>query len=153
MPNHFKISPIPQEIELFLLSLLQSLPEQTQQQEKHNPSKVSLGQDGQSSSDHSKSTMTFSCLNSPIEKKQSSHLYLQKQFDKDSFPDQMSVPWYQRQSEPPWTTYLRPSETLTTATQDLMNKEKLHEFYNNSSKAIKKLTQTKSTKKRSHSAL
>lgn len=69
MPNHFKISPIPQEIELFLLSLLQSLPEQTQQQEKHNPSKVSLGQDGQSSSDHSKSTMTFSCPNSPIEKK------------------------------------------------------------------------------------
>ena len=55
-PQDFKISPIPQEIESFILSLLEKLPGESQTREKHKHSSVSRGLVGCNSSNQSRST-------------------------------------------------------------------------------------------------
>ena len=150
-PSNFEISPIPQEIELYILSILQSLPEASQVPERHSSSKISRGLDGVYSSDQLNWKTIHSSRTSPAEARILSHPLLPNQSDKESIQNQLLIPWLQRQSVPPWTTFHRPSETLTIPTQDTTRKEGLHDFYKCSTKAIKNKIPAKSTRKRFHS--
>ena len=151
VPPGFKILPIPPEIESFISSLLASLPEATQIPEKHKHSRISLGLAGLCSSDPLIWNMTSSSATLPTEKEPLLHQFLQTQSDTESFLDKLATPWCLRQSAPPWTTYLRPSETLTLVTPGLMNQERLHDFYCNSLKATKKKIQMNAKKRQFHS--
>ena len=110
-PSQFQISPLPQEIHLFLSSMLQTLPEATQQREKHKVSSLSLGKGGMSSSSQLKWTRTYSYNNFQKESEQSSSQLLLNLLDKAPTAEDLIVSWLRRQSEPPWTTFRRPSET------------------------------------------
>ena len=147
-PTNLKISPLPKEIESFLSSMLHRLPEQTQQQERHKISSLARGVDGKNFSGNSVSK-TASSPNSPTERKQSSSQHLHSQLETETFQNRMANPWFAQQSDQPWTTYLRPSETLTSQTQDLTATKSLAEFYNNSGKATKMRIQQRDMKKRS----
>ena len=85
IPPNFKISPLPQEIELFLLSLLESLPAGTQTREEHKKSKVSRGLAGVSSSDPLTWEKTSSLSTSQTGRGQSSQALLQKHSEDENF--------------------------------------------------------------------
>lgn len=146
-PKNLKISTLPKEIESFLFSILQQLPEKTQQLEKHKHSGLSLGKDGKSFLTKLESKTTTSSTNSQVEKETSSCHPLPKQSEKDTFLEEMSNPWFARQSAPPWTTYLRPSEISTDPIHASTATMSLAAFYNNSTKASKMRTQSKNKKK------
>ena len=152
MPSSFEISPLPQKIESYVLSMLERLPESLQTRERHTFSKIYLGRDGHSSFNPSTWKETHSSLDFQVKRKTSSPQHLQKQSDDEIIQEELLIPWSLRQSVPPWTTFHRPSKTMINQTQDWMQKERLRDFYSCSSKAIKKQTQKKSTKKQSPSA-
>jgi hypothetical protein len=151
--QEFKISPLPQEISSFLLSMLQSLPEGTQQQERHKTSNLCPGQGGIPSSKVSSSTLTPSSRTSPKEAKPYSSHPSPKKLELDTSAKDLIENWSAKQSEPPWTTFLRPSETSINPTLERTETESLAAFYNNSTRAIKMKTLQKNNKKRYHSAL
>ena len=62
MPERFKIVPLPNEIVLWLTSLLQRLPVKEQLREKHSRTKLGRGADGQNIVDLSASMKTFSLI-------------------------------------------------------------------------------------------
>ena len=151
MHQNFKISPLPPEIDSFLSSLLETLPAKTQIQEAHTRSKVSRGHVGQHSSSQSVSPMTSSSPISPTGKEQSSQAPLQKPSEEENFREKLALPFLQRQSAPPWTTFRRPFESSTISIPDSTRQERLKDFYLNSLKATKKKTQQKNKKKPSPS--
>ena len=152
VPPTFKISPLPQKIESFILSILVSLPESTQTPEELTHSKISLGHAGSSSSNQLNLEKTHSSPTSQTEKEQLSPPSLQKQSGSKNFLESLAIPWCLRQSAQPWTTYLRPSESLTMATRDSTNQVRLQDFYSNSLKATKKKIQMRNKRKQSPSA-
>ena len=109
-PRNFRISPLPEEMSSYLLSKLQKLPIGTQQHEKHKATKISLGINGNISFTKSNVTQICSYLNSIKDNKPSLFLRL-------FFIIKPTLGFCLRQSMPLWTTYLRPSETLTSQTQ------------------------------------
>jgi hypothetical protein len=151
--QEFKISPLPQEISSFLLSMLQSLPEGTQQQERHKTSNLCPGQGGTHSSKVSNLTMTSSFNLYPKEAKHSSSHPSPKKSEPETSAKDLIENWSAKQSEPPWTTFLRPSETTINPTLERTEMESLAAFYNNSTRAIKMKILAKNNKKRYHSAL
>jgi hypothetical protein len=151
--QEFKISPLPQEISSFLLLMLQNLPEGTQQQERHKTSSLCPGPDGTHSSKVSNLTMTSSSKTSPTEAKHYSSHPSPKKLELDISAEDLIKDWSAKQSEPPWTTFLRPSETTINPTLERTETESLAAFYNNSTRAIKMKTLEKNNKKRCHSVL
>ena len=83
-PSNLKISPLPQEIVSFLFSLLQTLPENTQRQERLSRSKISRGIDGKHSYPQLASLQTHSSPTSPKEAKTSSPQPLQNQSEQEN---------------------------------------------------------------------
>ena len=77
-PLNFKISPLLQQIVLNVFSILQTLPEKTQQQERHKKSSLCCGQDGQDFLTNLASEMTYSLTNFVKEIDQSSSPILDK---------------------------------------------------------------------------
>lgn len=150
-PTNFQIFPLPQEIESFIFSMLQTLPEATQQQEKHKPSSLFLGEDGANSSTTSNWTKISSYKICRSDSKQSYSQLSHNQSEMETSAEELIENWSVKQSEPPWTTYLRPSESLISQTQGKTKTESLAEFYNNSTRAIKMKTQEKNNRKRCQS--
>lgn len=149
-PKNLQISPLPQEIESYLYSMLQSLPENTQQHERHKMSSIALGLVGNNSSRKLASQRTTSSsTNFRNNTEQSSYQHSSKLSEIDIFLQTLASPWSARLSELPWTTYARPSETTTDQIQNSTQTRSLADFYNSSSKAIKTKTHQKNTKKQS----
>ena len=148
-PKNLKISPLPLEIHSYITSILQSLPEETQQQEKLKTSKVARGVDGMSSSQISNWEEILFLKSSQKDNKQSSFQPSAKQSVNEDLLKFLEMPWWGRLSKPPWTTYHRPSETITNLTQETTEKDSLAAFYNNSSRATKMRIQLQNKRKRS----
>ena len=129
------------------MSMLQSLPEATQQPERHKSSSLVRGQDGTNSSATSTSAIIPSSQKFQKDNEQSSCLSLEKQSEKAALRKNMESPWYVAQSRPPWAMYLRPSERLTDQTPGMMKGESLIAFHNNSSRAIKMRTRIQNKRK------
>ncbi len=147
-PLNLKISPLPQEISSYVLSMLQKLPEKTQQLERHKTSKIGLGIGGIDSSIISRWETTLSSTNFQKDRELSSSRPLGRQSEKEFSPrEQLDAHWRVRQSKPPWTTFLRPSEIMTDQTQGTTEKATLAGFYLNSSRATKKRIREQNTKK------
>ena len=148
-PENLMISPLPLEVHSYITSMLQSLPEETQQQEKLKTSKIARGVAGMSSSEISNWEKTLFLKNSQRGNKQLSSLPLAKQSVNADFLNFLEMPWWGRLSKPPWTTYHRPSETSTNPTQDTTEMDSLAVFYKSSSRATKMKTQLRNKRKRS----
>jgi hypothetical protein len=153
MPHSFKISQLPQEIESFLSSMLQTLPEATQQQGKHKTSNLCLGQDGIHSCTASNSVMISSYNKCHEGTRRSSCRRLHKKSDQGTSAEDLIKSWSAKQSEPPWTTFLRPSESMINQTRERTEMESLADFYNNSTRAIRMKTQERNSRKHYLSAL
>ena len=149
-PKNLTISPLPQEIHCYITSLLQSLPANTQQQERLKTSKIARGAAGMSSSQIWNWDEILSSKNLTNDKEPSSSLPLDRQLENADFLKNLEMPWWARLSKPPWTTYHRPSETLTGLTRGMTEMASLAEFYKNSSRATKTKIQNQSKRKRSH---
>jgi hypothetical protein len=147
--SNLKISLLPQEIHSYIMSILLSLPAETQQQERLKTSKIAHGVAGMNSCQISNWDKTLSSKNFQNASRQSSSRLSVKQSEKDDFLQYLEMPWWARLSKPPWTTYRRPSEILTDQTRDKTGMDSLAEFYANSSKATKTRIQTLNKRKRS----
>ena len=150
VPIDFKISPLPQEILSFLFSLLRELPSKTQQLEKHKKGKLGLGLAGMISSKKWNSTTTPSLTLSTNTKQTSSSQPSPNQSEIECTQEKAHPLSAVIQSEPPWTTFLRPSEKTTNTILGKTETESLAAFYNNSTKAIKKRTLQRNNKRPSH---
>ena len=150
VPKNFKISPLPAEIISFLFSMLQTIPEANQSVERHKRSNIEVGSGGTNSLQRSISAKipSWSIFNNGIET--SCSLHSEKQSDKENLLKEMAAPWFQEPSAPPWTMYVRPSESTINQTQNWMGINSLQEFYKNSSKAVKKMINQSDKKKQSH---
>ena len=147
MPKNLKILPLPQEIFSSITSMMQSLPAATQRPEKLKTSSLAHGLDGMSLSGNSiLGTIHFS-KNSLDAKEPFSSPLSDKLSENDVLQKEMESPWYAEQSRPPWTTYLRPSESLTSPTHAMMKEVSLTAFYNNSLRAIKTRTRIQNKRK------
>ena len=151
-PTNLKISALPEEITSFLSSMLQTLPDKTQQQEKHKISSLAHGIDGHSSNNNLVWTRTPSSTNSHNAKKRSHSQLSHNKSETESLMRNLETPWLARQSKPPWTTYQRPSETLIKTTHEKTDQETLADFYNNSTRATRIWIRERNTKKQSLSA-
>ena len=91
MPEHFKIVPLPNEIVSWLTSLLLKLPVKKQLQEKHKPTRIGRGADGNLTATPSDSR-TSTWTSSP----EDSTLYLWEPLSwlsmKGSFQDWLMIP-------------------------------------------------------------
>ena len=156
-PQNFKISPLPQQIVSYVFSILQTLPEQTQPQEKHKTSSLCRGQDGLNFLTNLDLERTSSSTNYPNEIDQSSSQPSARSSDLEALEvsviENLQTPFTDRQSLPPWTTYRRPSEITIDTIHERTNLENLAGFYKNSSRAIRTQTQERLKKKRYHSQL
>jgi hypothetical protein len=149
MPHSFKISPLLQEIKSFLSSMLQTLPEATQQQEKHKTSSLCLVQGGTHFYKASNSVMTYSSNTYQGGTRHYSCPHLHRKYDQGTSAEELIESWSAKQSELLWTTFLRPSENTISQTCERTEMESLANFYNNSTRAIRMRTQEKNNKKRS----
>ena len=151
-PSNLKISPLPKEISSFLYSILQTLPGETQQREKHKRSSLALGVAGLNSNKNLTWQRTPSSIPSPKDRRLSYSQHSPNKSETENLIKFLETPWLARQSKPPWTTYQRPSETTTKRTPGRTSTESLADFYRNSTRATKTWTHQRNIKKRSHSA-
>ncbi len=149
-PPNLTISPLPQEIHSYIMSMLQNLPAETQQVEKLKTSNIALGVAGMSSFQISNWEKTLSSKNSPNDSKRYSYRHSHKPFENEDLLQFLEMPWWGRLSKPLWTTYHRPSEILTGPTHDKTEMESLAAFYNNSSRATKTKIRIQNKRKHSH---
>ena len=145
-PATFNTSPLPQEMSSFLLSMLQMLPEAMQQSERHKISSLCLGNTRTSSSTPLNLTHTCSSNNFPRANKPSSYQHLQKKSAMAPSAKILIENWSVKHSRLPWTTYLRPSETMINQTLGRTEMKLQTGFYNNISRAIKMRIQEKTAK-------
>jgi hypothetical protein len=149
-PPNLQISLLLQEIHSYITSMLQSLPTETQQVEKLKTSNIALGIAGMSSSQISNWEKTLLFKNFPNDNKQYYYQHSPKPSVNEDLLKFLEMPWWGRLSKPLWTTYHRPSETITGPTQDKTETDSLATFYNNSSRATKMKIQTQNKRKHSH---
>jgi hypothetical protein len=152
-PVNFKISPLPPQIVSYIFSILQTLPEKTQLQEKHKTSSLCRGSAGRNFLKGLDSEKTSSLKNCQQEIGPSSCQHSDKncvsEVSEVLVIENLQTPFTARQCQPPWTTYQRPSETMTSMTHAKTNTASLADFYKNSSRATRIRTQERLKKKRS----
>jgi hypothetical protein len=102
---HFQVVPVRSEIEFWLTSLLQRLPEKELLWKPHTKTKPEPNSDGTSTSSPSGSPMTHSLTTSTDASGASSSALLPQQLEKDDFQAMLSIPWLQEQSEIPFQVY------------------------------------------------
>ena len=130
-PFGLEILPLPNSIVLWATSLLQSRPQQEPWFEEQVRSKFALGL-------ASRPTMTSGKISTGVNVIKSS-AHLPNPSERVTFL--FSLPSLSRltQSEPPWTSWHRPSSWLTDQIQDWIPTESLCSFYNASSKDTSRL--------------
>ena len=153
LPDNFRIVPLPAEIVSWVFSLLEKLPVKMQRQVAHKNSALATSPAGKNSlAKLESSTTTSSPPSMSHGTAPSSSLHLHKQCGKPASLQQLTLPWLKQQSEPPSTTWHRPSGLTTGQTHAQMTTESSLSFYNNNSKVIKTRTRMLNNKRRSHSA-
>jgi hypothetical protein len=141
-PKNLKILPLPLKITLFLSSMLQSLPENSQTLKAHKISSLALGFIGKNSSNK-----TLSSTNSQNNNNQPSSQPLPNQSEIDNIRNHLITPFSTGPSVPLWTMWHRPSENSTEAIPEWTKTGDLAAFYNCRTKAIKQQTCLKRNKK------
>jgi hypothetical protein len=113
----FQIVPLPNEIVSWMTSLLLTLPVKEQFKEAHTPTKLALGDDGQTTASQSDSEQTPSCPASNDNNERRSSEPSQAPYAKDDLREALQVPWLLQQSAVPSITWLRPFAVRDTPTQ------------------------------------
>jgi hypothetical protein len=130
VPFGFRICQFPREIASWLTCLLQKQPQEMQWNQQPLPSKLSLGVDTKSILIPSQSNQTLTSTISPNSNESKYSELLPKQYvTVDSIIEEM-VKSNQTLVEPPSIAWHRPSAWQIDPTQDLMQMENLHFFYN-----------------------
>ena len=102
MPRHFKIAPLPAEINSYLISVLQKLPVKKQLQEKHTRTKIGRGPDGRNIAFPLDLKMMSILTASPGATGSNSWEPLPWLCVKGGIQDHLMVPWLRAQSEVPF---------------------------------------------------
>ena len=97
MPTHFKISPLPNEINSWMISLLQCLPVNEQLREEHMTTNLALGPDGKSTASQLDAE-TFSWTASASKSKSSCSEHLPWLSGAEDSPTHISTHWLKAQS-------------------------------------------------------
>jgi hypothetical protein len=151
VPENFEIQPLPNEIVLWLTSVLQQLPVKEQLRERHTRTKLGRGGDGSNTSDPSELLRMSSSTDSAEDSASKSWAPLPWLCVAQDFRHQLMIPWLREQSEIPSRMWLRPSGKTTGPTRPRTKMESLDDFYHNSSELSKTQTQTRFNKKQSQS--
>ena len=151
MPPNFNLLPLPLVIVSTLLTMIQRLPEATQQREVHQRSRIALGFTSKKSSSKSISNTILSSIPSPTNTntKSPSSSPSPKPCAKQNFFQPVSLPWLQAQSVVPWTMWVWSSGTTSVVIPDSRKTGILLEFYKHNTEVIKTRIQIKSNKKQS----
>ncbi len=101
MPTHFEISPLPNEINFWLILLLQRIPVNEQLREEHMTTNLALGTDGKSTvSQLDAKTYSLTASASKCESSCSEHLPCLS--GAEDSPTHVSTHWLKAQSEVPF---------------------------------------------------
>jgi hypothetical protein len=131
VPIGLKISPLPNEIASWLTCMLQNLPFKEQWSKEPTRSKLALGTDTNPTSFPSEYQMTGTSTPSILDRNIASLAPSLTPSEKVDLAIQTIIqPSNQKQSEPPWTAWHRPTSWLTEQIQDLTPIHDLHLFYN-----------------------
>ena len=133
IPPNFNISPLPEEINSFIISWLQKMQPKTQQIETHKISSIAAGMLGVTSLENTDSTTRFSMNSRSITDPKSS-LPSAMLSEKEFFLKMRNQTSNRKQSTDTWKTYVRPSEVINDKTQAETNSMSLSRFYETSSK-------------------
>ena len=117
MPSRFKIIPLPNEIILWLTSLLQRLPVNELFREEHMQTKHAHGIIGKSTANPLAWRQTFSLTDSTKNIKSKLPEPLQLQCEKEDCRQLLASPWLLEQYEEPSIMWLRPSGNTVSKTQ------------------------------------
>jgi len=147
MPEHFRIVPLPEEIDLWLTSLLLRLPVKEQLRETHTRTKLGRGAGGQNGLNPSGSLMTSTLTASPSTRESSSLELSPWLCVKDDFQDQLMTNWLQAQSKVPSHIWHRPSGREEGQTPPKMKTGSLVDFYQGSTEPSKMTTLQQSNKR------
>ena len=146
MPKHFKMSPLPNEINSWLILLLQRLPVNEQLREEHMTTNLKHGSDGKSTA--SKLDVETSSWTASASKNKSScseHLpWLSEAGDSQT---QVSTHWLKAQSEVPSQMWCRPSGHWEDRIPQRTQITSLASFYQGSSKHSEMTTLRRSNKR------
>ena len=147
LPQLFHIAPLPNEISLWLTSLLQKLPVKEQLQEAHTRTKLGRGGVSPNILSPLDSATTSSLTPSPDPNKTRSLGHLPWLSVRGNFQDHLMTPWLWAQSEIPSWMYVRPSGRTAGPTQPRTTTSNLASFYTDSSEPTRTPTPKKSNKK------
>ena len=138
LPRHFRIVPIPREVGSWICSLLAKMPEQKDRHKPQRMSDIAAGTDGTDYCRKSIYPTTHSSPPSPTNPiKPPSSALSHKQFAKPRTPPPTSTDWPKGQSEPPSTTWHRPSGLVTNRTHASTPRDAWLSFCRRNSKGIK----------------
>ncbi len=117
IPSRFEIVPLPNEIVLWLTSLLQQLPVNERFREEHMPTTNSPGIGGPSTAIPLAWRQTSSSTDSVASIASESSEHLLSQCETEDFQARLKLPWVLKQYEAPSITWLRPFGRTTGLTQ------------------------------------
>ena len=146
MPTHFKISPLPNEINFWMISLLQRLPVNERLREEHMTTNLALGPDGKSTvSQLDAETFSWTASASKNEFSCSERLpWLSGTGDSQTH---VSTHWLKAQSEVPFQMWCRPSGRREDRIPQKMQTMSLASFYQDNSEHSEMTTLKKSNKR------
>jgi hypothetical protein len=142
IPNGFRIKPLPAEINSWICSILQSLPEPAVINHRRTRSELVSGIDGSPiwPASVEKTILTCSNLIAPSRPPRSSQSLsgdLLKPFDLVNCSKEERKAWLVTQSEVTWTAWYRPSGLLGNQTPHSIQMESFRRFYRGSSPVTK----------------
>ena len=152
LPPHFQVVPVPSEIELWLIPLLQQLPQKEQLRETQMITKSELNDDGPSTLNPSGLTTTPSSTASTDASGTSLSVPLPQPSEKQDFQAMLSKPWLQEQSGIPSQVYARPSGITDARTHQKTKTFNFASFYNDTIDRTPRTTRNRSSNKPSRYA-
>jgi hypothetical protein len=146
LPPLFQVLPVPSKIELWLIPLLQQLPEKEQLWEPQMITKSELNDNGPSTLNTLGLTRTPSSTASTDASGTSLSAPLPQPSEKQEFQAMLSKPWLQEQSEIPSQVYARPSGSTDARTLQKTKTFNLASFCNDTIDRTPRTTRNRSSK-------
>lgn len=147
MPQHFEIAPLPNEILLWVTSLLQRLNVKEQLREKRSRTEIGRSEGGRPTPNPLVSPMTSGSTTLTEQTASKSSAPSRSPFDKAAFLENLMTPWLNRLSEVPFYTLHSPLGKTTSQTQQETMMENLESFYQGYTEALETKIQLKNSKK------
>ena len=147
---HFEISLLPNEINFWLILLLQCLPVNERLREEHMTTNLALGPDGKSTVSQLDAE-TYSWTASASKRESSCSALLPWLSGAEDSPTHVSTHWLKAQSEVPFQMWCRPSGHREDRIPQKMQTTSLASFYQGSSGHSEMTTLRKSNKRPFHS--